>query len=262
MSNNTSLTSTLLRESLTTLWDRLLSIESHRDGYIFTMPASFPDGWQMVLEISQKTPKGFRLSDQGRTLGWLAGQGQNVDTPALQAHIARISGECGLVINGDELYRWLEVPMDATEIQVFTEGLLSISQLHLLHDPRVTEENVAESVVQRVFHDAGMAAERNRRLNITKERTIKVDFYMPVATPIAVQLLRAKNDLSSKMEQWGFRWDELKKNYQGLKPIMLYDRNTQMIDSYSRHIGEEKCELFCGFDETDRIHEVLLKANK
>jgi len=38
---------------------------------------------------------------------------------------------------------------------------------------------------------------------------------------------------------------------------MLYDRNTQLIDSYRRHIGESECELFCGYDETDRIHETL-----
>ena len=43
-------------------------------------------------------------------------------------------------------------------------------------------------------------------------------------------------------------------------PVMLYDRNTMLVDSYSRHIGEEKCDLFCGYDETDRIHEVLEKA--
>ena len=24
-----------------------------------------------------------------------------------------------------------------------------------------------------------------------------------------------------------------------------------------RHIGETECELFCGYDETDRIHQAL-----
>jgi hypothetical protein len=59
------------------------------------------------------------------------------------------------------------------------------------------------------------------------------------------------------MEKWGFRWHELKKSYPGLAPVMLYDRNTQLIDSYSRHIGETECELFCGYDETDRVHRIL-----
>lgn len=260
MSADTTLTSTILRESLTGLWDRLLNIEPHRDGLLFTLPASFPDGWQMVLEISQKTPKGFRLSDQGRTLGWLAGQGQNVETESIEAHISRIGNECGLRKEGCELVRWLEAPFSAEDVQIFTEGLIGISQLHLLHDPRAAEENVAETVVQKVFHDAGMKPERNHKLSITKERKIRVDFYQPTPRPVAVQLLRTKNDVSGKMEQWGFRWHELKKHYQGLMPVMLYDRNTQLIDSYTRHIGETECELFCGYDETDRIHEVLKKA--
>ena len=260
MSADTTLTSTALREALAAFWDRLLVIEAQRDGLIFTMPASLPDGWQMLLELSQKTPKGFRLSDQGRTLGWLMGHGQNIETEVMQAHIRRVCDECGIQREGSELYRWLQAPLDATDVHVFTEGLIGLSQLHLLHDPRAAEENVAESVVRRVFHDAGLKPERNHRLSITKERKIKVDFFMQAEHPVALQLLRSKNDLSGTMERWGFRWHELKKNYRGLRPVMLYDRNTQLIDSYSRHIGETECELFCGFDETDRIHQVLAKS--
>jgi hypothetical protein len=38
---------------------------------------------------------------------------------------------------------------------------------------------------------------------------------------------------------------------------MLFDRNTHAIDAYSRHIADAECHLFCGFDETDRIHSTL-----
>lgn len=144
MSTEIKLSSTDLRGLLTSFWDEVLEIESTPRGLLFTMPASYPDGWQVVLELSQKTPKGFRLSDRGKTLTWLTGQGQNIET-----------------------------------------------------------------------------------------------------------------DFSGTMEKWGFRWKGMKENYPNLAPIMLYDRNTQVIDSYSRHIGESECELFCGYDETDRIHETL-----
>ena len=141
-----------------------------------------------------------------------------------------------------------------------SEGLIAVSHLRVLNDPRPAEENVAESVVERVFRDAGLKPDRNHRLNITEERKIKVDFYVQRRQPVALQLLKSKNDVSGTMERWGFRWHELRKNYPGLMPVMLYDRNTQLIDSYSRHIGETECELFCGYDETDRIHEVLERA--
>ena len=251
---------TTLRESLRTFWDGALSIEPHRDSIIFTMPASYPDGWQITLEISQKTPKGFRLSDRGCTLTWLTGQGQNVETDGMKRHLSQICRECQMEMDGGEFFRWLAAPLDATDIHVFTEGLVAISHLHVLHEHRVAEENVAETTVQRIIVDAGLTPDRNHKLSITKERKITVDFYAEGRRSVAIELIKSKYDLSGKMERWGFRWDELKKTYTNLMPVMLYDRNTTTVDTYSRHIGEEKCELFCGFDETDRIHEVLAKV--
>ena len=256
----TELTPTTLRETLNTFWDAALSVETHRDSLVFTMPASYPDGWQIVLEISQKTPKGFRLSDRGRTLAWLTGQGQKVDTDAMRRHLLRLCQECQMDIAGGEFHRWLTSPLDATDIHVFTEGLVAVSHLNVLHEHRVAEENVAATTVQRVLTDSGLKSDRNHKLSITKDRKVSVDFYAVAKRSVAIELIKSKHDLSGKMERWGFRWDELRKSHQSLMPIMLYDRNTLLVDSYSRHIGEEKCDLFCGYDETDRIHEVLEKA--
>src|SRR5690606_3561248 len=100
---------------------------------------------------------------------------------------------------------------------------------------------VADSTVQRILSDAGLTPKRKHRLHITKERAVSVDYFVEQRRPAALQILRTRTDLSGTMEKWGFRWHELKNNYAGLAPIMLYDRNTQMIDSYSRHIGETEC---------------------
>ncbi len=32
------------------------------------------------------------------------------------------------------------------------------------------------------------------------------------------------------------------------------------LRAFRGHIGETECELFCGYDETDRVHEVLDSA--
>jgi hypothetical protein len=257
MSTETSLSTTDLRGLLTSFWNEVLEIESTPKGLLFTMPASYPDGWQVVLELSQKTPKGFRLSDRGKTLSWLSGQGQNIETDAMKQHLQRLCAEHFLREEHGVLYRWLELPLDATDIQVFAEGLVAISRLDILNDHRPAEEEVADSTVQRIFRDAGLSPKRKHRLHITKERAVSVDYFVEQRRPVALQILRTKTDFSGAMERWGFRWEKLKTNYAGLAPIMLYDRNTQIIDSYSRHIGESECELFCGYDETDRIHETL-----
>ena len=254
------LTTTTLRETLRSFWEAAVSIEPHRDSLAFAMPASYPDGWQIVLEISQKTPNGFRLSDRGRTTAWLTSQGQNVHTESMRRHQERICQECRMDLECGEFFRWLEAPLDGTDIQVFTEGLVAVSHLHVLHEPRIMEENVVETTVQRVLLDSGLKPDRHHKLSITKERKVTVDFYAEAKRAVAIELIQSKHDLSGKMERWAFRWDELRKSYRTLVPVMLYDRNTMLVDSYSRHIGEEKCDLFCGYDETDRIHEVLERA--
>jgi hypothetical protein len=257
MAVTTTFTSSDLRGLLTSFWNETLEIETTPQGLIFTMPASYPDGWQVVLELSQKTPKGFRLSDRGKTLSWLTGQGQNIETDAMKQHLRRLFSEHNLQEEHGVLCRWLELPLDATDVQVFAEGLVAISRLEILNEHRVADEDVADKTVQRILFDSGLTAKRKHKLSITKDRAVSVDYFIEQRRPAAIQILKTKSDLSGTMEKWGFRWHELKSNYAGLAPIMLYDRNTQIIDPYSRHIGETECKLFCGYDETDRIHETL-----
>jgi hypothetical protein len=254
---DTILSSTDLRALLNSYWEEALEIETTAKGLLFTMPASYPDGWQVVLELSQVTPKGFRLSDRGKTLSWLTGQGQNIATDVMRHHLERLCAEHSLTEEHGVLCRWLELPLDASDIHVFAEGLVAVSRLDILKDHRMAEEDVANTVVNRILSDAGLEAKRMHKLHITKDRAVAVDYFIKQRRPSAIQILRAKFDISGSMEKWGFRWHELKSNYSGLAPIMLYDRDSQLIDPYSRHIGETECELFCGYDETYRIHETL-----
>ncbi len=257
MNGNTSLSIPHLRDLLTSFWGEALEIESTPRGLLFTMPVSYPDGWQIVLELCGKTPKAFYLNDRGRTLGWLMGRGQNIETDAMKDHIRRLCTEHFMEVENGVLYRWLETPLDAIDLQVFAEGLAAVARLGILNDHRAAEENVADDTVQRIFQDAQIPVKRKQRLNITQERTVAVDYFAELRRPVALQIVRSKTDFSGTMEKWGFRWHELKNNYPRLAPIMVYDRDTQIIDPYSRHIGETECELFCGYDETNRIHAAL-----
>lgn len=253
----TTLSSTDLRALLTSFWNEALEIESTPRGLLFTMPACYPDGWQVVLELSQLTPRGLRLCDRGKTLSWLIGQGQNISTDAMKRHLQRLYAEHSLTEENGVLFRWLELPLDPRDIQVFAEGLVAVSRLDILNDHRIAEEDVADTVVRRILSDAGLKAKRKHLLYVTRDRTIAVDYFIEQRRPSVIQILRSKSDILGTMEKWGFRWHELKSNYAGLAPIMLYDRDSQLIDPYSRHIGETECALFCGYDETARIHDTL-----
>jgi hypothetical protein len=257
MSVDTLISPTALHALLTSFWGEVLEIEPTAKGLLFTMPASYPDGWQVVLELSQVTPKGVRLSDRGKTLTWLTGQGQNIATDTMRHHLKRLCAEHSLTEEHGVLCRWLELPLDASDIHVFAEGLVAVSRLDILNDHQMAEEDVADRMVKRILSDAGLEVKRKHKLNVTKDRAIAVDYFIEQRRPSAIQILRAKSDISGSMEKWGFRWHELKSNYTGLAPIMLYDRDSQLIDPYSRHIGDTECALFCGYDETDRIHDTL-----
>lgn len=249
-----------LRELLNGFWDEILEIEPHAKGVAFTMPMSYPDGWQVTMELHRKTPAGFYLSDRGKTLAWLIGEGQNVGAEAVKSHLKRLYAEHAIEEANGVLYRWLQAPIDPTDLHVFAEGLVAVSRLEVLNEHRMAEENVAEKTVNRVFHDADLRPKCRYKLNIAKDRKVPVDYFVNLRKPVAIELIRNKSDLPGTMEKWGYRWRQLRESYAGLAPVMLYDRNTQIIDPYSARIGESDCDLFCGYDETDRIHEVLDSA--
>ncbi len=257
MNTPTSFAAADLSTLLNNFWNSILEIQVTSQGFLFTMPVSYPDGWQVVLELQRVTPNTWLLSDRGQTLNWLIGQGLNLQTEAMQSHLKRLCNEHSFQMNEGVLFRHMSWPLAADDMHVFAEGVAAISRLDFFNEHRVLEEDVARHAVQRILQDAHLSHQRNRKLAITPERSIAVDFYVEQKRPAAIQILKTKTDLAGTMEKWGFRWRELKRLNLGLAPIMLFDRNTQTIDAYSRHIAQTECELFCGFDETDRIHSTL-----
>ena len=117
MSAYTTLSPNDLRALLISFWGASLEIEPTASGILFTMPASYPDGCQIVLELGQMTPRGVRLSDRGKTLSWLAGQGQNIETDAMRRHLNRLCAEHSLTEDHGVLVRWLEVPLNGNDLR-------------------------------------------------------------------------------------------------------------------------------------------------
>jgi len=253
----TSFSAADLRALLTDFWNGILEVQTTPQGLLFTMPVSYPDGWQVVLELQRIAPNTWRLTDRGQALNWLTGQGLNLQTEAMQAHLKRLCSEHFLQLSDGVLWRHLAWPFEGGDMHVFAEGVAAISRLELLNEHRAHEEDVASQAVQRTLQDAHLPFQRHHKLSITADRSIAVDFYVVQKRPAAIQILKAKTDLPGTMEKWGFRWRALKGLNPSLAPIMLFDRNTQTVDAYSRHIAQAECELFCGFDEADRIHSTL-----
>ncbi|MDE0679935.1 MAG: DUF1828 domain-containing protein [Gammaproteobacteria bacterium] len=128
-----------LRGLLNGFWDETLEIEQLAEGVAFTMPMSYPDGWQVTMELFRRTPAQYYLSDRGKTLSWLIGQGQNIDADAVKGHLKRLYVEHAIEEAEGVLYRWLQAPLDPIDLQVFAEGLVAVSRLNVLKEHRMAD---------------------------------------------------------------------------------------------------------------------------
>lgn len=59
------------------------------------------------------------------------------------------------------------------------------------------------------------------------------------------------------MEQWAFRWDDLRKKNRRLMAAMVYDPDNQEWDSTALRIGQEVCDVFCRYDETGSLDRAV-----
>jgi hypothetical protein len=246
-----------IRQELEQFWSTALEIAPPARGYSIALPQTMPDGWQIVVDLEAPLPKGIRLTDQGRTLGWLHAQGQNIRTDAIKRHLQQICEQSELTLDGLEVYRWLPQGLSAVDLHVFTEGLINIAHLHYLHEAKPRAQDVPDQTLRRVFADHHVEAEAGYTLDGHARKNIRLDYYVASPAPAAFQIIRRHGRILSTMEQWGYRWHDLRVEHPELRPAMIYDPHHQEIDADSRAIGEDVCELFCSYEETDRIHEFL-----
>ena len=258
---NTALQTDTIRTALQSFWSEALQVEPIKDGFAIAMPISLPDGWQMVVDLTDQTPAGVKLTDRGRTLSWLATQGQHNDTTNLTEEIATICRQSQIQQDGWELFRWLPLPLQGVDIHVFTEGLSNIAHLYYLREVTPRSQEVADITLRRVFADRKLEAQINASLVGKTEQKVSVDYLVRPGKLVAFQLLRRKGRVTAFMEQWGYRWNDLRKMNPNLMPAMLFDPAVQDIDSESQAIGQDVCELFCPYNETDRIHALLARAS-
>jgi hypothetical protein len=237
-----------------------LAVEPTSRGLALAMPHTFPDGWQMVVDLEPGTPHKLKLTDGGRTLGWLAARGQNVESGAVVQQLRSICLQTGMEQEGWELFRWIDAPPAGVDLHVFAEGLSNVAHLCYLHEPAPRSVEVADRTLRRVFTERALQVLEDHLLDGKTERGVRVDYFLPLTHPVAFQVLRRRGRIQQIMEQWGYRWQDLKRTNPLLKPAMVYDPAVQDVDEAAEAIGADVCDLFCAYNETDRIHGLLDSA--
>ena len=135
MSVTTSLlTPDIVRQTLQSFWSEMLEVAETRTGLALAVPLCRPDGWQIIVEVDELTPKAARITDRGRILQWLASAGQNVDGPGFRNSLNERLRTFGLSRDGDawEIFREVALPLNGIDLHLFGEALLSIANLNNL----------------------------------------------------------------------------------------------------------------------------------
>lgn len=243
--------------ALTRFWGETLAIEPTRDGAVLALPLMFPDGLQVVVRVTPVSATTALLSDGGETLGRLAGEGMNLEAAAIADLLDERLAVFEIQRDGWELRKAIRLPIEGVDIQLFAEALVSIAHLVYRHEPEPAAEAVAERTVSRFFAERSLTPRRHHPLEGRLERRILIDYFLEQGAGLAVQVVSRRNQLLPYMEQWGWRWTDLRSRHPGLVRAMVYDPENQPWDETALGIGRSVCEVFCPYFEVDRLGEAL-----
>ena len=253
----------LLRNSLQAFWSNTLAVESIQDRLTVAMPLMRADGMQIVLYI-QRIPSErpqLIISDHGDILVHLENEGINTNAASVVELLHNRLAQYGIKQNGHTLYRTLDWNGDATEIQIFAEGLASVSHLIYRHETFSAVANPAYDTVRKILTDLRLSYNPRKSLQTKHGRSIEVDFYIPSSqAPKAMQTLSQRHRQLEIVEIWSYRWLELKAAHSGLQSVMIYDEDKFLMDDRTRNIAHTNCDFFCPSHRTDEIVEFLKKA--
>ena len=251
-----------IRRALEGFWVETLEVAATPSGLSLAIPLCYPDGWQILLDLRPLTPGVVRLSDSGRTLHGLAGGGQNIEASQIKELLSERAETFQVQRDGWELYQDARLPLAGMDIHLFAEGLSDISRLCHLYEAKPQARNVVRETVERVFQERAIPIQQGIRLDGKLEKQIQVDYFASMNRPVAMQVISRRGNITPFMEQWGFRWRDLSDMTPDLLPGMIFDPAVSELDETALSIGNSICELFCAYDETDRIHAFLESAGR
>ena len=118
-----------LRASFAKFWNEQLQIEAVGGGFVVAPPLLYADGWQVAVYLESLTPRQWRLSDRGATLGKFVEAGLNVSQDRLASAIDRQAEFYGFAREGLQIEKLTGFPFQAADIQIFAEALVALSHL-------------------------------------------------------------------------------------------------------------------------------------
>lgn len=257
---NTGDTQTQLKKSLLQFLGENLLIETAGEGFRVGMPLMDARGWQVQVQLQPLAPGKWLLSDGGETLGSLEAEAFKTSSGK---GAEKVESQCRFYeIERDslKLQKVISWPADPAEIQIFAEALVAISHLRPKTQAQVAVnvDRLIEDKMNQYFYGRSLKPLRRHKLQGEVEESIVVDFYLESAHPLALQPVFRSRHLRGYMEQWGWRWLDLKAAQPDLIKAMVFDPDNQEWDSGSLRIGEKVCDIFVPYAEAAEALDAAL----
>jgi hypothetical protein len=252
-----------LRDRFNAFWHEHFQIEERPDGLALALPLMDANGWQIQLRLRKLSKTQWLATDQGQTLSLLEDSGKFADKGEMAKILAAQSKLYGYSRDGLELVRTIRFPFDPVEIQIFAEGLASLSHLIPKRKRDVVKSSFyrVEQQMDTYFRQRSWEPKRKHEITGQLESKVVVDFYLDQSPrALALQPVSRSKNLKDYMEQWGFRWRDLADAQPDLVKAMIFDPDSQEWDRQSLRIGEAVCDVFVPYTEADEALDRILVA--
>jgi hypothetical protein len=245
------------KNALVRFWADTLKIEPAREGVNIALPLLYPDGLQVVANLRPLAERTALLSDRGEVLANLTNSGFNLESEIVKKLITERLQVFDLQRDGLILEKQIRLPIDGLDIQLFGEALVSLAHLIYRYEPETTEESIADRTIQKLFLEHGLVPKRNAILEGRVEKRIQVDYFLEGKRGFALEVVKRKHHLVPYMEQWGWRWNDLRTKRPHLIRTMVYDPDNQHWDDTALAIGRSVCEVFCPYFEQEKVQKAI-----
>lgn len=245
--------------ALTDFWRAETRVEETREGLAIALPMLYPDGWQVVVSLEQLTARDVRLSDKGRTLGRLAELGLNWDRSAKnnQSLLDERLKAFELQRDGFEITGMARLPLQGIDIHLFGEALVSVAHLAYRVETGQSQQSAADAAVRRMLENRKVRFQERATINGHLERGIRVDYLVQNSGVMAVEVVKRQGNMLAYMEQWGWRWMDIRDGNPGLIRAMIFDPDKQDWDDTALSIGRSVCDVFCPYYEANSFEDAL-----
>jgi hypothetical protein len=251
-----------VRDCLKHFWSDHLGVETKLSEIVITLPLLYPNGIQVVLSVRELSSTSAILSDNGEVITSL--DERSIDIRKKTANREMLDERIKafeLFRSGIAIQKKVNLPLDGLDVHLFGEALVSISHLIYRHEYEVQRSEHVYARIRKLLVENAMPFKEKDEAHLSGqvEENIRFDFLTLGKRPLACKTIERRGRMRDYMEQWGYRWRDLRDKHQNIGCSMFYDPENQTWDDETLRIGKSVCDIFVPYTDVVKIQEELAR---